>query len=65
MRDSVVVEDVVGSWVEVDPIASAMRDLAVTKSVVSEKILETISLIFSVVVGSVVVAKVDKASVKT
>ena len=38
MRDSVVVEDVVGSWVEVDPIASAMRDLAVTKSVVSEKI---------------------------
>ena len=65
MRDSVVVEDVVGSWVEVDPIASAMRDLAVSKSVVSGKILETISLIFSVVVGSVVVAKVDKASVKT
>ena len=65
MRDSVVVEDVVGSWVEVDPIASAMRDLAVTKSVVSEKILETISPIFSVVVGSVVVAKVDTASVKT
>ena len=61
MRDSVVVEDIA----EVDPITFAMRDLAVSTSVVSAKISEMISLIFSVVVGSVVVAKVDKASVKT
>ena len=61
MRDSVVVEDIA----EVDPITFAMRDFAVSTSVVSAKISEMISLIFSVVVGSVVVAKVDKASVKT
>ena len=61
MRDSVVVEDIA----EVDPITFAMGDLAVSTSVVSAKISEMISLIFSVVVGSVVVAKVDKASVKT
>ena len=61
MRDSVVVEDIA----EVDPVTFAMRDLAVSTSVVSAKISEMISLIFSVVVGSVVVAKVDKASVKT
>ena len=65
MRDSVVVEGIVGSRVEVDPITSEMRVLAVSTSVVSAKISEIISLIFSVVVGSVVVAKVDKASVKT
>ena len=51
----------------VDPIVSenisAMRDFAVSTSVVSEKISEIISLIFSVVVCSVVAARLDETSV--
>ena len=51
----------------VDPVVSenisAMRDLAVSTSVVSAKISEMISLIFSVVVGSVAAARVDETSV--
>ena len=44
---------------------SAMRDFAVSTSVVSAKISEMISLIFPVVVGSVTVTRVEEASVKT
>ena len=44
---------------------SAIRDLAVSTSVVSAKISEIISLIFPVVIGSVVVARVEEVSVKT
>ena len=42
---------------------SAMRDFAVSTSVVSAKISEMISLIFPVVVGSVTVTRVEEASV--
>jgi len=56
MRDSVVFEDVLGSMVDVDAITS----VAIATLVVSAKISEIISLIFSVVV----VARVEEAFVR-